>query len=364
MLKKILLLIICVILPLGSAFADQLTLQNNAPKTYVVKKGDTLWDISAVFLKQPWLWPKLWRLNPEINNPHLIYPGDELRLVFDEQGQPMLVKGKPELKWSPKIRKKLRDQSPVSIVSLSEIAPYIRYENLFSQQQIDELPYVLGNNEGQKSSLNSFKLYINSDLVVGNTYGIYYKGEEIIDPQSQKLIGYYAKFVGTGKAIKTGDMANKVPATLYVESVKQEVRSGALIMPVNDGQLLPAYYTMQSADPSISGKIIKSASGNREFAKFDVVMINKGQQDGVRLGDILTINRQSPSIIESSEGPVYTKDASRWNRFTNSEDSDYKMPVETIGNIMIFKIYERVSMGLILTTQKPVRLQDTVTAPL
>jgi len=364
MLKKILLSIICVILPLSSVLADQLTLQNNAPKSYVVKKGDTLWDISTVFLKQPWLWPKLWRLNPEINNPHLIYPGDELRLVYDEQGQPMLVKGKPELKWSPKVRKKLKEQSPVSIVSLSEIAPYIRYENLFSQQQIDDLPYVLGSSEGKKSSLDSFKLYISSDLVVGKAYGIYYKGDKIIDPKSQELIGYYAKFVGTGKAIKTGDMANKVPATLYVDSVKQEVRSGALVMPVNDGQLLPSYYTMQSADPSISGEIIKSASGNREFAKFDVVMINKGQQDNIRLGDILTINRQSPSIVESPDGPVYTKDASRWNRFANSEDSDYKMPTEAIGNLMIFKTYEKVSMALILATQKPVRLQDTVTAPL
>lgn len=350
-------------LPLGSVFADQLTLQNNAPKSYVVKKGDTLWDISAIFLKQPWLWPKLWRLNPEINNPHLIYPGDQLRLVFDEQGQPMLVKGKPELKWSPKVRKQLKDQNPISIISLSEIAPYIRYENLFTQQQIDNLPHVLGNNEAQKSSLDSFKLYVSSDLVVGKAYGIYYKGDKIIDPKSQELIGYYAKFVGTGKAIAKGDIANKVPATLYVDSVKQEVRSGALVMPVNEGQLLPAYYTMQPADPSITGEIIKSASGNREFAKFDVVMINRGQQDSVRLGDIMTISRQGPSIIETSEGPVYSKDASRWNRLANSDNSDYKMPKESIGNIMIFKKYEKVSMGIILKTQKPIRLQDTVSAP-
>jgi len=363
MLKKILLSIICVILPLGSVFADQLTLQNNAPKTYVVKKGDTLWDISAVFLKQPWLWPKLWRINPEINNPHLIYPGDELRLVFDEQGQPMLVKGKPELKWSPKVRKQLKDQNPISIISLNEIAPYIRYENLFSQQQVDNLPYVLGSNEGRKSSLDSFKLYISSNLEVGKAYGIYYKGEKIIDPKSQELIGYYAKFVGTGKAIRAGDIDNKTPGTLYVDSVKQEVRSGALVMPINDGQLLPAYYTMQSADPNLKGEIIKAASNNREFAKFDVVMINRGQQDSVRLGDVMTISRQSPGVVETDDGPVYTKDTSRWNRLASSEDSDYKMPKEAIGNVMIFKTYDKVSMGLILTTQKPVRLQDTVSAP-
>ena len=97
MLIRSLLLIISLSF---SAFlnADELTLNKNAPKSYIVKKGDTLWDISEIFLNQPWLWPKLWRLNPDINNPHLIYPGDELRLVFDEKGQPMLVRGKPELK--------------------------------------------------------------------------------------------------------------------------------------------------------------------------------------------------------------------------------------------------------------------------
>lgn len=103
MLRKI-LITIALLIPFASV-ADVLTLKKNAPKSYTVVKGDTLWDISGIFLNQPWLWPKLWRLNPEINNPHLIYPGDVLRLVFDEKGQPMLVKGKPELKWSPKLER-------------------------------------------------------------------------------------------------------------------------------------------------------------------------------------------------------------------------------------------------------------------
>jgi LysM domain-containing protein len=363
MFRKILLPIICLLLPVFATVADELTLQKNAPTSYVVKKGDTLWDISAIFLKQPWLWPKLWRLNPEINNPHLIYPGDELRLVYDEKGQPMLVKGKPELKWSPKARIQLKEQSPVSIISLSEIAAYIRYENLFTQQQVDNLPYVLGSNEGHKSSVESFKVYVKGNLVVGNAYGLYDKGEKIIDPQTQELLGYYAKFLGTGKAVTAGNIENKIPATLYVDSVKQEIHSGVLVMPINDGQLLPAYYTMQAADKNIDGKIISAATGNREFAKLDVVMINRGQQDSVNLGDIMSINRQSPNVIETADGPIYSKDASSWNRLAKSADSDYEMPTETIGKVMIFKLYDKVSMGLILTTQKPVRLQDTVAAP-
>lgn len=363
MFKKVLISILCILLPVYAAIADELTIQKNAPTSYVVKKGDTLWDISAVFLKQPWLWPKLWRLNPEINNPHLIYPGDELHLVYDKKGQPMLVKGKPNLKWSPKARKQLKEQNPVSIISLSEIAPYIRYESLLTQQQVDTLPYVLGSNKGQKSSIDDFKIYIKGNLKLGQSYGFYNKGKKIVDPETQELIGYYAKFISAGKVIRTGDIENNTPATIYLNSVKREVHSGDLVLPINEGQLLPAYYTMQAADKKIKGLIIKAATDNREFAKLDVVMINKGQEDNVKLGDIMSINRQSPQVIETVHGPMYSKDASSWDRLTQSNDSDYQMPVETLGKLMIFKTYQKVSMGLILTTKQPVRLQDNVTAP-
>jgi hypothetical protein len=363
MFKKVLISIFCILLPIYAAIAEELTLQKNAPTSYVVKKGDTLWDISAIFLKQPWLWPKLWRLNPEINNPHLIYPGDELRLVYDEQGQPMLVKGKPKLKWSPHVRKQLKNQNPVSIISLSDIAPYIRYESLLTQAQVDTLPYVLGSNEGHKSSIDDFNIYIKGDLNLGQTYAFYNKGKKIIDPQSQKMIGYYAKFIGTGKAIRAGDIENNIPATIYLDSVKREVRSGDFVLPVNEGQLLPAYYTMQAAAKDFNGTIIKAATQNREFAKLDVVMINKGENDHVKLGDIMSINRQSPQIIETTHGAMYLKDASSWDRLTKSSDYDYKMPTEALGKLMIFKTYPEVSMGLILTTKKPIRLQDNVSAP-
>ena len=147
MLKPSLFLILSLSLSMF-VMADELTLNKNAPKSYIVKNGDTLWDISGIFLKQPWLWPKLWRLHPDINNPHLIYPGDELRLVFDEKGQPMLVRGKPELKWSPRARMQLKDQSAISTLPLKVIAPYIKYDSIITEDEIEKLPYILGNDEG------------------------------------------------------------------------------------------------------------------------------------------------------------------------------------------------------------------------
>ncbi|MEH6596647.1 MAG: LysM peptidoglycan-binding domain-containing protein [Colwellia polaris] len=346
-----------------SILADELTIKSDAPKSYIVKKGDTLWDISGVFLKQPWLWPKLWRLNPEINNPHLIYPGDELRLVFDENGQPMLVKGKPELKWSPKIRKQLKDQNPVSTLPLHAIAPYIRYDSVKSLAELEALPYIIGSDEGYKSSIDGFKVYINSDLTIGQSYGIYNKGDAIVDPETNENLGYNIQLVGTGKATQTGDMSKKQPSTIYIDGATREIRSGAFVIPVNKDQQFPSIFTMRAAPEELSGLIVSSLAKLREFAKFDVVMINKGQSQNLQVGDVLTVKRKSPAVVETDNGPQYTEDTSRWNKLSSNNLSDYDMPAEAIGQVMVFRVYDKVSMALILNSETPLRVLDGVTAP-
>jgi len=362
MLKRIVLTIFCLVLPLSS-IADELRLAKDAPKSYVVKKGDTLWDISGKFLQQPWLWPKLWRINPDIQNPHLIYPGEQLNLVFDAQGQPMLVKGKPSLKWSPKVRKTLKEQNPVQTISLNVLSPFVKYDTILSTQDIDSSPYVIGSDEGHKSSVDGYKLYVSGDLVQGQSYAIYEKDEAIHSPDTSEIIAYHARLIGTGKALRSGNASNKEPATIYLESALRELRSGAIVKPVNEGQMLPAFFTMQAAEQSVRGQIIKSSNNNREFGKLEVVFIDQGIMHGVRQGDVLSINRLSPGVIESADGPIYSKDASRWHKMASASESDYVMPEESIGKMMVFKVFDQVSMALIINSYKPLRLNDIVTAP-
>ena len=362
MRTRVILAIFCLILPLG-AVADELSLAKDAPKSYVVKKGDTLWDISTIFLKQPWLWPKLWRINPDIENPHLIYPGELLNLVFDANGQPMLVKGKPSIKWSPKVRTTLKEQNPVETLSLNVISPFVKYDTVLSNSQLTDSPYVLGSEDGYKSSIDGVRVYINGDLIVGDSYAVYQKSEAILSDETQEIIGYHATLVGTGKATKRGDKANKSPATLYVEGAIREIRASDVVLPIAQGQMLPSFFTMQAANEAVKGKIIKSSSGMREFGKLAVVFIDQGQIDGVKQGDILSVNRLSPGIVETNDGPTYTSDASRWNRLASSTDSDYKMPEESIGQMMVFKVFDQMSMAIILNSQKPLKLQDSVATP-
>jgi len=366
MLKKILLTLFLFACPL-IVLAEQLKINNDAPKTYVVEKGDTLWDISAIFLEQPWLWPKLWRLNPEINNPHLIYPGNVLTLIFDEQGEPMLVvepiKVKPSYKWSPKIRQQDKNDSAIRLLPLEIIAPFIKYDHLFSAEQLEQLPYVIGSDEGYRSSVTGFKVYVNKDLDLAKTYAIYNKGEEIIDPETEESLGFYVDLVATAQALRTGNMAKNEPATLKVNTAKREIRSGDYVVPVHEGQMLPSIFSMKAVGKEFRGAIVKAASNGREFSKLEVVMINRGFEDQVVVGNVMAIKRLSPGVVETSEGPKYTHEAPRWDRMLTSNGSDYKMPEESLGELMVFKVYQEASMALILRTEKPARLDDILTAP-
>jgi len=361
MLKKIIISLSLMSLPLVG-FADQIKLNADAPKTHVVVKGDTLWDISALFLDQPWLWPKLWRLNPEVNNPHLIYPGDILKLVFDENGEPMLVVEpvKPSYKWSPKIRKEKKRDSAITLLPLEVIAPFIRYDHLFTEDELEALPHIVGSDEGYRMTTKDFKVYVNADLDIAQSYAIYDKGEEIFDPETDDSLGFYVNLVGTAQVLKRGDIENDVPSTMNVGSVKREIHAGNYVVPVNEGQLLPAVFSMKAADASLRGSIVKATSNGREFAKLEVVMINRGLDHEVTVGDVMAIKRTSPAVVATGDGPAYVAETSRWNQITGG---DYKMPEEQLGELMVFKVYQKASMALILNTQKPARINDLLTAP-
>lgn len=361
MLKKIILSLSLLFCPLV-VLADQIKLNDGAPKTHVVMKGDTLWDISALFLDQPWLWPKLWRLNPEVNNPHLIYPGDILKLVFDDNGEPMLVVEpvKPSYKWSPKIRQKKTKDSAITLLPLELIAPFIRYDNLFTEDELEELPYIIGSDEGYRMTTKDFKVYINADLEVAQSYAIYDKGEELFDPETEDSLGFYVNLVATGQVLKRGDIENNVPSTMKIGSVKREIQVGNYVVPVNEGQLLPAVFLMKAANASFRGAIVKATSNGREFAKLEVVMINRGIEHYVTVGDVMSIKRTSPAVVDTGNGPAYSIETSRWNKLTGG---DYKMPEEQVGELMVFKVYQKASMALILNTQKPARINDLIIAP-
>lgn len=372
----------------GFVNAQELTLKPDAPKSYTVKEGDTLWDISGLYLAQPWLWPQLWKLNPQVDNPHLIYPGDVLSLTFDAEGNPVLainddnpvIKVSPDTnsavseaevvaisgpsgikKLTPQIRKTIKSTKAVTTLPLKMIRPFLTFEQALTEAEIAALPYVLGANEEWKNTIREQILYVKGELELGSSYGIYRKGKAYIDPATKELLGYETILVATGKVFRPGNTESKTPSSIQVIDVKQEIKQGDRLIPASDGQSLPAFFVMRKPEKVIEGVIIDTTSDLREFSKWDIVVLNTGAIQDVVPGHMFSIYRKSPSVVDTSRGPLYMSDASKYEKLTGGIEGEVlQMPREKIGQLMVFKVADRVSFAIVTSTSRPIRVGDLI----
>jgi LysM repeat protein len=372
----------------GLVNAQELTLKPDAPKNYTVKQGDTLWDISGLYLAQPWLWPQLWKLNPQVDNPHLIYPGDVLSLTFDADGNPVLavndenavitvspdteaavsdaevvaITGSSGIKkLTPQIRKTIKSTQAVTTLPLKMIRPFLTFEQALTEADIAALPYVLGANDEWKNTVAEQILYVKGELELGSSYGIYRKGKAYVDPATEELLGYETILVATGKVFRPGSTENNTPSSIQVIDVKQEIKQGDRLIPASDGQSLPAFFVMSKPEKVIDGVIIDTTSDLREFSKWDIVVLNKGQIEDVKAGHMFAIYRKSPAVVDTKRGPVYVSDASKYEKLTGGIEGDVlEMPREKIGQLMVFKVSDRVSFAIVTSTTRPIRVGDLI----
>ncbi|MDK1290261.1 LysM peptidoglycan-binding domain-containing protein [Pseudoalteromonas umbrosa] len=350
--------------------ADTLTVKSDAPKRYVVKKGDTLWDISSLYLNSPWKWRALWQQNPQIDNPHLIYPGDILSLGQDEHGNPILVIDKGVRKLSPHVRIIAEKGTAIPTLPLSVLEPYLSYDQALEQNDIDGHPIVLGANKNFKMSITGHLLYVKGNLVQGGNYGIYRRGSAYKD--GLKTLAYETILVGTARALNAGDISEGVPSTVKIETVKREVKAGDFLMPLPQGQDFKATFKMSRPTEAVDGTIIASSSQHSEFGPMSVVVLNVGSKQQLVEGSVLDILRQSPTVVERGGTPKYLEDSSSldklvgeigsWFGEENSENSTvWHMPSEKVGELMLFKVYDNISYAMVMKTTQPAQIGDSVT---
>jgi hypothetical protein len=361
-----------IILALGVTFpaaADVLKIKKGSPKQYVVKKGDTLWDISGLYLSEPWLWPELWQANPQIDNPHLIYPGDALALTYDANGNPRLVINKAYKKLSPHGRITSKSKNAISTLPLEMIRSYLSYEQAVDADDVKSKPYVLGSNYNSKTQTLDHIIYVSGNLKLNQSYGIYHLDEPYIDPVTEKVLAHRASFAGTARAFRRGDVENGVPASMRIETVKREIHQGDFLMPIMEGQMLPAYFKMHRPSEPVLGSVIASSRQVRELSTMDVIILNLGTKQNIKVGHVLDIERQSPTVIDGSRGPRYPEDASQLenlmsdaSEFFGVEPDEntvvWTMPKEKVGEMIVFRVYENVSYALITKNQHPIRVGD------
>ncbi|MBV7315563.1 LysM peptidoglycan-binding domain-containing protein [Shewanella sp. NIFS-20-20] len=354
---KRLLLSVTLLLSAAPLHADTITLKPGHPETYVVEKGDTLWDISAHFLQNPWRWPTLWGANPQIANPHLIFPGDKLTLVFID-GQPRLVK-KPMLSKQPQGRIQPKGGA-IPVVDLALIRPYLLHNRVVDADWLAQQPMVLGGESPSRHHVANEIIYIASAMTLGAKVGLYQQGREFVRSHDGSELGQEAILTATGRVIETGDVSKVELLSSY-----RETKPGDRVLALEDDSLMSAQFMPKAASTS-QAKILASAINMREMGKLDVAYIDRGQLDGVSAGDVFAISRDGDVVVINKEGvPVPSSDRTTYDEVVAmiSDDRSKQMPATYRGNIMVFKTFDNTSLGLIMVNERPVRINDNLLSP-
>lgn len=355
---KRLILLGFIILNCSFVFADTLTLKSGHPDSYVVEKGDTLWDISAHFLKDPWRWPKLWGANPQVANPHLIYPGDRLTLVFID-GEPRLVV-KPHIRKSPEGRIMAKGGA-IPAIDLALIHPYLIQNRVVEGEWFDNQPMVLGGESESRFHVVRNIIYVQAELIMGDKFGVYEKGREFVSKDEGEALGVEAVLTASGRVIESGPISKIELLSNFRETV-----AGNRVLPIEDDSLMPAYFVPKPAELTSVASVLASEKHLREMGKLDVVYIDKGSIDGLEPGHVFSIYKDGIDVVINGDGqPVLPTERSTYESMLSSVSSDnsIKMPDIYRGKLMVFKVFDKTSLGLILINERPVRVSDKLMTP-
>ncbi len=325
--------------------ADTLVLRADHPDRYVVAKGDTLWDISARFLTDPWLWQDIWHMNPAIENPHLIYPEDVIRLVYIN-GKPTLQldRGGKALKLSPKIRATALE-SPIPTVSLEQIQQFLTRPRVVSQQELDQSGYIVAGDDGRLISGAGLSVYARNIESIGSSYfNIYHIGKAYQNPGTKEgeILGFEAIQVGDARITQAGD-----PAKLFVTHSYREILPGDRLLPPLD-QTLNQNFIPRAPDKNIEGMIISVLDGIAKIGRYQTIVINKGLQDGIEVGHVLTTHQQGRTLRD---------------HYAKKPGEMVTLPDEVAGTIMVFRAFKHVSYALVMDAKREIKLYDTVKTP-
>jgi len=363
-MKKLTVGILSAFLSFASWASNAAELKQDHPEFHVVQPGDTLWDISELFLKTPWLWPEIWHVNNQVDNPHLIFPGDIIALVYID-GQPRITKGMyPDgtVKLRPKARE-LGEDSAISTLPLDAILPFLTSAQVVTESEIDDAPYVVGGDSGRLLSATNNKVYVrgilNPDAL---KYTFFRKGRPYVDPQTGEYLGTEAIHIAEGLKERSGD-----PTIMRIKKSTLELRNGDRAWPTNDEQLRPVYFphAPKSFD---GGQIISVYGGVEQIGQYDIVVINRGERESMEVGHVLSIYQRGQTIIDDIATQRRKDDDSvggfeKFKEAISNKKQEVTLPDELAGRLMIFRTFDKVSLGLVLKAEKTIHVLDKVKMP-
>lgn len=379
---KAIISLLLLLTPVASALAaTSADLQDSAPDTYTVIRGDTLWGISGRFLKEPWRWPELWRMNQEqIRNPHLIYPGDVLVLDRSARDVQLRMQKQGAVKLSPRVRVEPLAARAVPTISPAVIAPFLSRPLVVGQTELDSAARIIATPDNRVAIGAGETAYAEGlSKEKGAAWQIFRRGDPLIDPETKETLGYEAIYLGEARVRKFAEVS-----TIEIVRSTQEI--------YRDDRLLPAAkepptfeYVPRAPQKNVRGYIVSTYGSLLETGPLAIVALSKGSKDGLEVGHVLAIYpnqraaryalRTSPlygrtglSGNDSSreyyspeltprDGPLYPE-----TRPVN-EDDLARLPSERYGLVMVFRIFDRAAFALVMESSRQVSLNDVVTNP-
>ncbi|MCR9105382.1 MAG: LysM peptidoglycan-binding domain-containing protein [Gammaproteobacteria bacterium] len=317
-------------------------LNENVPETYIVKKGDTLWGISGMYLREPWRWPELWDVNPQIDNPHLIYPGDELYLTW-EDGQPRLrLRRGRDVKLLPNMRVTPLDLA-IPVIPLDEIGPWLKRHRIMDAQELNNSAYIVAADQQHLISAPGDTIFGRGPFPEGErSYAIVRAGDTYFDPVTEELLGYQAMDIGNAKLLSS----NRDEITeLQVTRVTEEARIADRLLPLQE-RILDATFQPRAPEVELEDAYMIAVDGGvTQIGEMSIVVINKGKFDGLEIGHVVAVY-QSGDLV-----------------FDRVAEDNVQLPDTRAGLAMVFESFERASYAVILKASRPLAVMDKVKNP-
>jgi LysM domain len=329
----------------------------NAPDTYTIKRGDTLWDISKLFLKSPWRWPELWGMNlQDIRNPHLIYPG-QLLYLDKTGGRARLRMGQPvgdggTVKLSPRVRVEVPGFGAISSIPFNLIEPFLNEAIIFQGNELAAAPRIVATQEGRVLLSKGENAYVRGDIGQDRSFRIFREAKALKDPSNGQVLGYEAAYVGAADFVRPGESrvaadgkVEIVPSTFTITNMRQEANVGDRLSPVPPREF--SNYAPHAPSGELKGQIVSIYGDGLSAGQNQIVSLNRGATDGMERGHVLALWTAGSQVKDTTDPtrPTLT------------------LPDERHGLLFVFRVFDRMSYALILNVKAPVKAGDRFTQP-
>ncbi|MCP5278755.1 MAG: LysM peptidoglycan-binding domain-containing protein [Thiobacillus sp.] len=354
------------------AMADEIRLQDNAPQRHVVVKGDTLWDISEKFLKDPWKWPEVWQLNrEEIRNPHLIYPGDVVvlgivdgkpRLFLEKAAFTETVKLSPQVKSEPIIIK----EQGIPSIPIGAIQSLMVKGAVGDAGELANAPRILGSSDARVMFAKGDRVYATKAETHGKAWRVMRLGQALRDPDNKdeksNILAYELVYLGDAVTETPGD-----PQLIRITSTDQEVLERDRLMPAWDGN--PPQYVPHAPDKPVEVKVVAALGGPIHAGTWMNLVLNRGKNGGLEEGHVLALYRAGRSVADpkcirakkiafmAGGGRGHAEDC------VANQDDGSVLPETRVGLAFVYRVFDKLSYALVLKGTEPVSAGDVARNP-